>query len=235
MTLNRKLDRPCDWGCNPLRLCLWHRFLPLEQKLANPSQGKQSNSEFYTAIKAIWDKLDDVDPTLQCKCNQCTCDLSLKVQKKTQERRLLQSIMKLNDQYSVVRGHILLMSPTPTAVQAYRMITQEENHKEISSSHPDSMVFLADKRNSYVNNYRNQFSGTGQSSGFNAGNPNNQNFGNKKSKAGSNYHCTHCKVPGHSVDRCFKIRDVLQVFKLKTEKLQLLSLLLGKLMTPPMS
>nr|XP_017256590.1 PREDICTED: uncharacterized protein LOC108226157 [Daucus carota subsp. sativus]XP_017256591.1 PREDICTED: uncharacterized protein LOC108226159 [Daucus carota subsp. sativus] len=37
----------------------------LQQQLADISQGKQTVSEFYTAIKAIWDRLDDVDPIPQ--------------------------------------------------------------------------------------------------------------------------------------------------------------------------
>ena len=88
----------------------------LQQQLADISQGKQTVSEFYTAIKAIWDRLDDVDPIPQNTA--CNCDLSQQVEQRLQKHRLVEFLMKLNDQFSIVRGHILLMTPTPTVQQA---------------------------------------------------------------------------------------------------------------------
>ncbi|MCI54343.1 receptor-like serine/threonine kinase, partial [Trifolium medium] len=43
-------------------------------------------------------------------------------------------LMGLNEQYSQVRGHILLMDPLPNISVAYSMILQEEKQREVGSS-----------------------------------------------------------------------------------------------------
>ncbi|XP_074349827.1 uncharacterized protein LOC141689441 [Apium graveolens] len=111
--------------------------------------GNQSVSDFYTQIKTIWDAIDDVNPFPTCACTTCVCDLGEKFLKKQQEHCLLQFLLKLNDKFSAVRGHILLMVPLPTVSQAYGLIAQEENHRDLSqsSSNNENMVFVADRRN----------------------------------------------------------------------------------------
>lgn len=71
--------------------------------------------------------------------------------------------MKLNDQFLTVRGHILMMQPLPSVSQAFRLIFQEENHKEFSNSgQSDAMAFSTSKK-AYVSgsNMNNSFT-TGQ-------------------------------------------------------------------------
>lgn len=53
--------------------------------------------------------------------------------------------MKINDQFSAVRGHILMIQPLPTVSQTFRLIIQEENHNGMTNL--EVMAFLADKRN----------------------------------------------------------------------------------------
>lgn len=56
--------------------------------------------------------------------------------------------MKINDQFSAVRGHILMMQPLPTVNLAFRLIVQEENHNEFYNSvQTDAMAFFADIKN----------------------------------------------------------------------------------------
>uniref|UniRef100_A0A803KQU1 Uncharacterized protein n=1 Tax=Chenopodium quinoa TaxID=63459 RepID=A0A803KQU1_CHEQI len=64
----------------------------------------------------------------------------------------MQFLMKLNEHYAVVRGNILMMNPLPNLSQAYRLLIQEERHRELSNLHNsnqgnyDSMVFASTRR-----------------------------------------------------------------------------------------
>lgn len=43
-----------------------------------------------------------------------------------------------------------------------------------------------------------------------------RNSGNKSvagNKRGSHYYCTHCKIPGHSLERCFKVHGYPTYYK----------------------
>lgn len=42
--------------------------------------------------------------------------------KAEQDRRLIQFLMGLNEEYTVVRGSILMMSPFPTMAQAFSIL-----------------------------------------------------------------------------------------------------------------
>ncbi|KAL8100664.1 hypothetical protein AgCh_032790 [Apium graveolens] len=185
----------------------------LEQKLTEINQGTQSISEFYTQIKSIWDNLDEVNPSAYCNYGQYTCQVNSKLIQKVQEQRLLQFLMKLNDHFSTVRGHILLMQPLPSVSQAFRLIVQEETHKEFSnSSQNDAMAFSACKRTPGSGNTVN-YNGTGSrpQANFSGGNAN-------RKKPGANYYCTNCKISGHSIERCFKIHEFPPGFKQNRNK-----------------
>lgn len=56
--------------------------------------------------------------------------------------------MKLNDNFSIVRANILVMTPLVNVTQAYRIVAQEENHREISQqvSSNEVLAFATDKR-----------------------------------------------------------------------------------------
>lgn len=92
-----------------------------------------------------------------------------------------------------------MMHPLPSVSQAFRLIIQEENHKEFSNSaqQPDAMAFSV-ARKFYPKNHGDSAISS-------------QNF-NKK-KPGANYYCTNCKISGHSIDRCFKIHGFPAGFK----------------------
>lgn len=118
----------------------------LEQKLADLHQEQLSVSEFYTKLKTIWDSLNAY-PLPTCTCEKCSCKITGRIQKMQQEQRVLQFFMKLNDNFSAVRGNILMMTPMLNVTQAYRLVAQEENHKEMSQqvNQTDTLAFVADR------------------------------------------------------------------------------------------
>ena len=160
----------------------------------------------------LFRSMNDASPLPLCTCNKCTCNVSQRVHQRQQDHRLIQFMMKLSERFSGVRGNIMMQVPLPNVSTTFRMFSQEERHQEISQSTTESLAFLADNRRhfdsgnrSFTQNY--QYSSGTQGFG---GNKNVNVAGNKKN---SKYYCTHCKISGHSLERCFKINGYPPGFK----------------------
>lgn len=97
-------------------------FFGLQQSLYEIRQGQDTISGYYTKIKMMWDQLDAVDPIQSCLCTNCTCQLTQKLLKSQEDRRLIEFLMKLNDNFEMIRGNILVMNPLPSISHAYRML-----------------------------------------------------------------------------------------------------------------
>ncbi|XP_074328117.1 uncharacterized protein LOC141666030 [Apium graveolens] len=158
----------------------------LEQHMLEINQGQDSISEFFTKMKTIWDGINNDNPLPVCTCNL---------------------------------ANILMMCPMPNVSQAYRLFAQEKRHKEISnfSTLTEAMAFYSDRRRfgdqKFVNN------------GYTSKNQSNPvtrpygTFNDMKNHSGMKakpyYFCSHCKIPGHSYERCFKVHGFPPGFKPK--------------------
>lgn len=176
----------------------------LQRSLADLEQGKAGIAEFFTKIKAIWDQINGINPIPVCTCNGCTCNLTQKFLKTQQEERLVQMLMKLDDQYANARSNLLMMQPLPNISLAYRLLVQDEKQRAASQAQGESsnaMAFATDhRRDDHRKNenrpYRPPISGSqGQTS----------NYRTSSGPRRSNYFCDHCNVPGHSRERCWKL------------------------------
>lgn len=140
------------------------QLFSLQQQISELQQSPNHNvSEFYTQIKMLWDELDAAYPLPTCTCNKCTCNVVGRIHKMQQEMRLTQFLMKLNPSFNIVRGNILLQKPLPPISHAYRLLFQEEKHKEVYNANQaaeESMAFIANKK-------RFNETGQGQNSNFN--------------------------------------------------------------------
>ncbi|XP_074356562.1 uncharacterized protein LOC141696301 [Apium graveolens] len=173
------------------------------QSLYEIKQGADSVSSYYTKIKMIWDQLDAVDPITSCKCAGCTCEITQKMIKSQEDRRLVEFLIKLNNGFEVIRGSILVMSPLPAISHAYRLLLQEENHKKLLhpvQSSEEVMAFAANRRNF---NFRSQ---GGSGSNFRS------QSGENRGKFNS-YFCDHYKMTGHTTQRCYKLHGYPSHFK----------------------
>nr|XP_017256544.1 PREDICTED: uncharacterized protein LOC108226104 [Daucus carota subsp. sativus] len=172
----------------------------VEQKLADLSQGSKSVSSFFTEIRTLWDALADASPPVRCICTKCTCNVNHRLLQKQQEHRLVQFMMKLSDKFSTIRGNVLMQQQQqlPTVSQAFRLFSQEERHQEVSQivSNTESLAFVADKKHTDT-----AISGSKPSAA------------NLPGKRNTKYYCTHCKINGHSIERCFKINGYHPGFK----------------------
>lgn len=124
----------------------------LHEELSNVSQeANMSITEYFTKVKSIWDKLDNLSPLPTCVYNGCSCGLTKKVLKLQQDQRLMSFLMKVDEQYGPVKTNILMLPELPHVSAAYRMLYQEQKHKEltrmtVSSPNSESMAFAVHKR-----------------------------------------------------------------------------------------
>lgn len=91
-------------------------------------------------------------------------------------------LMGLNDSYKGIKAQVLLIKPFPSLNEVYSIIQQEEKRREISTegSAPESMALFT------IGHYKER------------GKQN--TFAQKMDR----YYYTFCKIPGHSIERCFK-------------------------------
>lgn len=103
-----------------------------------------------------------------------------------------------------------MTQPLPKVSQAYRIFAQEERHKEITqlSVNSESLAFVADKTYKYKPPSQHFSSGGGSKY---------PNVSGTK-RPGCYYYCTHCKIPGHSLERCFKLHGFPPGYKPKEKK-----------------
>lgn len=84
---------------------------------------------YYNTTREIWTNLEDcfgqststqlyhihdnVDPHSFCNCTGCTCDTTKRNLKQQQNQRIINFLMKLNDDYNQIRTNILMMDDLP--------------------------------------------------------------------------------------------------------------------------
>lgn len=142
-------------------------------------------------MKTVWDELDHLSPMPVCECGGCSYGLTKQFLALQQTQRMMHFLMKVTDGFQKARTNILMLDQPPTISQAYRLLLQEQWHKELTTLNtpsPDSLAFVSDRKTSFNRS---------------------SNSAAKPSVSGhkrpSRYFCEYCKISGHSVDRCFKI------------------------------
>lgn len=120
-------------------------------------------------------------------------------------------LMKVDEQYGTVKTNILMLPELPHVSTAYRMLFQEQKHKEIAKLHhppvSDSMAFNTHRKPFFDKIASRFYKGAGADS--------HRSKTGTTSKRPSSYFCDHCKVNGHSMDRCFKLHGYPPGFKRK--------------------
>lgn len=127
----------------------------IQEDLASLTQSGRPIADYYIKVKALWDELDNIDPLSICCCTGCTCDTAKRNLKQQQNRRIINFLMKLDDKFSQIRTNILMMDDLPNPSQVYRLLMQEQRHKEISKVvvlPTDSVAFVTDKGKYYDRN-----------------------------------------------------------------------------------
>ncbi|KAI5319022.1 hypothetical protein L3X38_038730 [Prunus dulcis] len=106
-------------------------------------QGRQSVSQYYTKLKSLWDELGSYQ-----SMSHCTYGALKVLQAQDDEKQVIQFFMGLNDSYTVIRDHILLMQSVPSVKKAYFMIMQEEQQCEVGEHNSSDVAHAMNVSNS---------------------------------------------------------------------------------------
>jgi hypothetical protein len=165
------------------------RVFQLQRSISSLSQENNSVSAYFTAMKGLWDELGNHQPIPTCTCGALKTIMSYHHQ-----QHIYQFLMGLNESYSHVRGQILLIDPLPSINKVFSLVVQEERQRLISSSslsfnqNTTALLTKAAPPSRFVPN---------------------RSYQNRKDKP----ICSHCGVPGHTVEKCYKVHGFPPGFK----------------------
>uniref|UniRef100_A0A803MXD9 Retrotransposon Copia-like N-terminal domain-containing protein n=1 Tax=Chenopodium quinoa TaxID=63459 RepID=A0A803MXD9_CHEQI len=149
-----------------------HSYTILQQ-LADIHQESENISTFFTKMKMLWDEYDAQNTLPVCTCANCTCHITKKILKAQEDKRLIQFLMKLREEFS----------------QVY-----------ISSHSGEGVAFAAShKRRFYESNnqQRNRSTGMINADLQRGGTQQVSQPWNNSSRRPSPYFCDHCKILVH--------------------------------------
>lgn len=170
------------------------KLFNLRKEIAYLNQGTLSVSAYFTKFRALNDELESLSELPKCLCGKCSCAINKKLSDFTKSVLLSQFLMELNDQFTVIRGHILMISPPPTLSEAYGILLQEEQQREKVPTVISENIAMAVKQ-------------------YN-------DFGNRNSKSKKNQDssavvvCDFCQASGHTKDKCFCLHGYPEWHKL---------------------
>ncbi|XP_043816252.1 uncharacterized protein LOC122724660 [Manihot esculenta] len=174
----------------------------IERDIAGYKQSNSTVTEYYTNLKKKWDELLCLAPLPVC------CETGTAITDYENNRRLMQFLMGLGDEYDNVKNQILLQDPLPPINKAYSMIMSVEKQREVqtdSSTSTETAAVMLARRN---------YSG-GRN---NAGSGNNRSYSSFRKEEKKKQYCTKCKNGGHTVDDCFLIHGYPDWFLTMQEK-----------------
>lgn len=141
---------------------------------------------------------------------KCSCNVLPIIAHRKLEDQVMQFLHGLNDQYSNVRSHILLMDPLPPISKVFSYVSQQERQFlganfmiNVNVEDKGAMVNVANSPSvcSYCGRIGHTENVCYRKHGFPS---NGDNKGSKGSTNHSGKHCTHYGKVGHTVDVCYR-------------------------------
>ena len=105
------------------------RIFQLQKELASLSQDQMSVSVYYRKFKCLWDELLNYNQIPNCTCGalkSCSCGAVKFFIEYQHRQHVIQFLMGLNDNFSHIRGQILILDPMPTITKVFSLIIQEK-------------------------------------------------------------------------------------------------------------
>ncbi|XP_074350686.1 uncharacterized protein LOC141690015 [Apium graveolens] len=176
------------------------RVFQLKKELVSLTQGTLSITAYFTKFRTLMDEIDDLSPLPKCICvnSNCCCAYVIKLDEYEQINKLSQFLMGLSDQFTTIRGQLLMMKPLPSLSQAYSLLLQEEVQRDCHNS----VVVTENAAMSikYTGNKHRNFSQNNYNS--------NQSFQGGVKKVSSEADvasivCDFCHMTGHTREKCF--------------------------------
>ncbi|XP_074352122.1 uncharacterized protein LOC141691286 [Apium graveolens] len=99
-------------------------------------------TSYFAKFRAVNEELECLSTIPRCSCAKCTCAVNTQLNSYEQDVKLSHFLMGLSEQFTGIRGHILMMKLLPTLSQCYSLLLQEENQRSlvVSSASPESMA-----------------------------------------------------------------------------------------------
>lgn len=104
------------------------KIYQIQKEINNLTQGNLDITVYFARMNELWEELSSLNLRSRCNCT-CICGGKDSMHQAEQDRRLIQFLMGLNEEYSVVRGNILAMNPLPSVAQAFSLLTKEDEQK----------------------------------------------------------------------------------------------------------
>nr|KYP36406.1 Retrovirus-related Pol polyprotein from transposon TNT 1-94 [Cajanus cajan] len=189
----------------------------LKSRYSN-KQGDLTITEFFTKLRVVWDELENFRPDPVCTCTiKCSCKLFSTIAQRKLEDRAMQFLRGLNDQYSNVRSHVLLMDPLPPISKIFSYVAQLERQL-LGPIIPYIKERLINATTSFSCTHCGCLGHTESIYYRKHGFPShNDNKHNKVTFNRNGKLCTHCGKMGHTIDVCYRKHGFPPGHKLSTK------------------
>ncbi|KAG8660798.1 hypothetical protein MANES_02G195350v8 [Manihot esculenta] len=158
---------------------------------------------FLKNAKVLWDELKQcygesngpmiyqIERDIAAPLPVC-CETGTAISDYDNNRRLVQFLMGLGDEYDNVKNQVLLQSPLPSINKAYSMVMSVEKQREVQTSNATftetAVVMMARRGN---NNYSDNTSSLRNNNRYSS-------YPRKEDK--KKEYCTKCKIGGHTIE-----------------------------------
>nr|KYP67119.1 hypothetical protein KK1_013442 [Cajanus cajan] len=172
----------------------------------------------------IWNDLKSrysQDPTCSCT-HKCSCNVLPTIAQRKREDQAMQFLRGLNEQYSNVRSHVLLMDPIPPISKIFSYVAQQERQL-LGSNFVANTVTKTTAINATASSFTCTHCGKSghtenlcyRKHGFPSNHDNKSNRGasNRSGKI-----CIHCGRNGHTIDVCYRKHGFPPGYKSPTGK-----------------
>ncbi|WVY96489.1 hypothetical protein V8G54_028640 [Vigna mungo] len=175
------------------------RISALQMEATTLSQGELSVTDFFTKLRVIWDELDCFRPDPVCTCQtKCSCTVSTVLSQHKNEDRVMQLLRGLNDHYTNIQSHILLLDPIPPISKIFSLVIQQE--RQLMNDHITVSVTTTPFPSSTPTSLATKKIHVSKKHGF----LNQEHKTVKTTNNNSRKICTYCHRNGHTIDICFK-------------------------------
>ncbi|GAU25202.1 hypothetical protein TSUD_151020 [Trifolium subterraneum] len=158
------------------------RISDIQEEIYTLKQGDNSISTYYTKMKKMWKEHDNFRPVPISNCVHNYVDIA-KMKEYKDSDQVIRFLKGLNEQYSAVRSHIMLMDPLPNISRVYSLLVQQE--RKTATPTDESKLLAMSGNNQYDSK------------------PNMASSSNSYAGRGSKL-CTHRGQTNHIVDNCWR-------------------------------
>lgn len=129
------------------------RIYELQREIYTMKQGSLTVTEFFGELMVRWAELESYRPIPSCSCDAAKSERMYR-----QQECVVCFLTGLNDEFSVVKSHVLMMDPLPGLNKVFSMVLQQESLGRLTGGGGDSKVM----RNGVDDATRPQGRGRGQ-------------------------------------------------------------------------